>query len=98
MKRREKIDNLILDIYRELYKKATPPADFDKLVENATLNERGQKEIPFMDYEIEDSVMNDILRTMTTRKACGMILNTHEKRLINFQIILGCSPKSKHNE
>jgi hypothetical protein len=29
----DKITKITLDIYRELYKKSTPTADFDKLVE-----------------------------------------------------------------
>ena len=95
MKRQERLIRLVYNIFRELYKQATPSADFDELVENATLNERGEKVIPFNDYEIEREKMDEIYKRMTSRKESGMILSEWEKRSVSFQVYLGCSPKTK---
>ena len=89
-----KEQQIIWDIYRDLYKEATPSADFDKLLEEAPTNSRGQKDIGFMNYEIAQSTFNEILdqqlkgRKITKLKQ-GMIRNT---------ILLGCSPKFKKEE
>ena len=40
--RMTKEDQAIMKCYVELYKNSTPQADFNLLVENATINERGQ--------------------------------------------------------
>jgi len=51
------IDKALMHCYRELYANATPSASFDELLKNATINDRGQKEIPFLDYEIEEDML-----------------------------------------
>lgn len=82
----------IMHCYRQLYAHATPPANFDKLVEEATINEHGQKVIPFMDHEIDEETMNSIIEdTMKAYKIKGKIL----KNQFRTTIYLGCSPKTK---
>jgi len=82
----------IMHCYRQLYAHATPPANFDKLVEEATINDRGQKEIPFMDYEIDEETMDKIIEdTMKAYKIKGKILKNRFKTTI----YLGCLPKTK---
>ena len=39
--KQEKIDKILNEIYVRLYKESTPTADFNELVENATINEFG---------------------------------------------------------
>jgi len=88
MRRDEKI---LHEIYRELFKASTPSGDWDELLKNATINERGEKEIPFMDYEINademDRIFNDIMKKYKIRK--------YRISQFRFEIYLGCSPKSK---
>jgi hypothetical protein len=93
--RDKKKESLLLNIYRELYRESTPPADFDKLMDEATINELGQKTIDFMSYEIEDDKLYKIIEDSLTVKSCGMRLSKYEKRAIKNTIILGCSPKTK---
>lgn len=82
----------ILHCYRQLFAHATPPANFDQLIENAPLNEMGQKVIPFMDHEIDEELMDSIIEdTMNAYKIKGKIL----KHQFRTTIYLGCSPKSK---
>ena len=58
MKKDEKI---IHELYRRSFAASTPKGDWDELLANATTNDRGEKEIPFMDYECELDVMEQIL-------------------------------------
>lgn len=82
----------IMHCYRQLFANATPPASFDKLVEEASINEHGQKEIPFMNYEIDEELMNSIIDE--TIKAYKIKDKTTQQRF-RTTIYLGCSPKSK---
>jgi hypothetical protein len=86
------IDKAMMHCYRELYANATPPASFDELLENATVNEQGQKVIPFLDYEIEEDVFEEIVAdTIKVYKINRSFL----KQSFRFTILLGCSPKFK---
>ena len=81
--------------YRQLFAYSNPPADFDKLIENATINDRGQKEIPFMDHEIEEEVaMLLIDETIKDFK----IKPEYRRNSFRISILLGCSPKFKRDE
>jgi len=91
--RNERISNAMLDCYRELFAKSTPKGDFDKLMEDAELNEFGQKVIPFMDYEIEEDLFEEILQKYIDDKS--LKLSKYEKRGFSISIHLGCSPKTK---
>ena len=87
--RQSKIDEALFDCYRELFANSTPKGDFDKLVENATVNKMGQKEIPFDDYSIDEDLFQEIIQ---------LTLGKHKvpKRLhksFSIAIHLGCSPR-----
>jgi len=86
------IDKAIMHCYRELYANATPPASFDELLDSATVNEQGQKVIPFLDYEIDQDVFEDIVAdTIDVYK----IKKSYLKKSFRFTILMGCSPKFK---
>jgi hypothetical protein len=85
----KKEDEALMKCYVELYKNSTPQADFKLLVENATINERGQKEIDFMSYEIEEEVYQKIVNSVIKEyKIRGFM-----KQRFKNTIALGCSPK-----
>jgi hypothetical protein len=87
--RQNKIDDALFDCYRELFANSTPVGDFDKLVENATINERGQKEIPFDDYEISEERFQEIIKeTLTKHKVPKRLHHS-----FSVAIHLGCSPR-----
>ena len=89
---RKNIDKALMHCYRELFANATPPASFDELLKNSTVNDRGQREIPFMDYEIEESVFDEIVEDTTKLyKIKHKIL----KQSFRNTILMGCSPKFK---
>jgi hypothetical protein len=87
--KQDKIDNALWDCYRELFANSTPIGDFDKLVEEATINERGQKEIPFDDYEIDEELFQQIIKDSIKKHKVPKIL--HQQ--FSVAIHLGCSPR-----
>ena len=82
------------ECYRKLYKASTPSADFDELVNNASIDENGQKVIDFMAYEICEyefsEIVSDVIKEYKIR--------SHRQDLFKNTILLGCSPKFKKTE
>lgn len=87
----KKIEAAMMECYRRLFKESTPSGDFDHLVETAIINDRGQKEIPFMDYELEESKWDPIFKEIYKEYK----IPTHLRPSFKTSIILGCSPKTK---
>lgn len=86
-----KEQKIVWQIYREMYAISTPPANFDKLVEEAEINELGQKIIPFMDYEISQKDYEEIIeRSLKCQR-----LTKLKKQAIKNTIALSCSPRFK---
>ena len=91
--KQKRIDNAMMDCYRELFANSTPKGNFDKLIEEAIENEFHQKVIPFMDYEIDEKDFDTILQKYVEDKS--LKLSKYEKRAFSISIHLGCSPKFK---
>ena len=89
-----KEEEAMRECYRKLYKASTPPADFDELVNNASIDENGQKVIDFMAYEICEyefsEIVSDVIKEYKIR--------SHRQDLFKNTILLGCSPKFKKTE
>jgi hypothetical protein len=85
----KKEEQLMWECYRELYEKATPSGNFDKLIENATINEHGEKVIPHNDYEIDDALFREIIEKY-------MVQIKPKWKSLRFKntIFLGCSPRT----
>ena len=86
--------NVVMDTYRALYRASTPSADFDKLVEEAELDEDGRKVIPFENYIVEPSKMDEIIMEQAKKGK----LTKHETELLKTQVYLGCSPSFPSRE
>ena len=90
----KKIDEAMMHCYVELFANSTPKGDFLDMVEHATINSFGQKEIPFMDYEIEEEkfyqIMDDSIKKFKIKK--------YYHQPFKNSIMLGCSPKIKRDE
>jgi len=80
------------ECYRRLYKASTPSADFDQLVEEAPVNEQGQKVIDFMAYEISESeymqILDDVIKEFK-------FIPKYRAKAFKVSIHIGCSPKFK---
>jgi hypothetical protein len=93
--KKDKLDQAMWHCYRQLFAHSTPPANFDELVANATENELGQKEIPYMNYEIsEDQAVDIVEQTIKDFK----IKNEFYAKAFRASIYLGCSPKFKRDD
>ena len=81
----EKIDKAMMHCYRQLYAHATPPARFDDL---PYLDKESRF---FMDYEIEQEVMLEILEQTVVDFKIPKAYRSGFKTTI----FLGCAPKTK---
>lgn len=88
-----KEDKIIHDIYVDLYKNAIPQGDFEELLANATINEFGQKVIPYMDYEIYPADYEYILN----KHLKGKRITKLKQMMIKNSIHLGVSPRFKQD-
>lgn len=91
----KKKDEIILhELYRRAFAASTPYGNWDKMLEKAIINEDGEKEIPFMDYECEantlENIFNDVMKEYKVPK--------RKQKNFSFSFYLGCSPKTKSNE
>lgn len=87
-------EKALRECYRKLYKASTPSADFDELMNNASIDENGEKVIDFMAHEICEyefsEIMSDVIKQYKIRP--------HRQDLFKNTIRLGCSPKFKKTE
>ena len=97
MKRRTRsqmLQDAVLDCYRELYKKATPSADFDELVANAPLNNEGKKVIDYNAYKLDRFTYEDIVeKHIKKNKLKGPIA-----RGFSIEMYLGCGPTTNMDD
>jgi hypothetical protein len=91
-KRLEALTAIVMDCYRELYKNATPTANFDKLMAESPTNAKGQIDIPFMNYGIESDTLDKIVESFINNPKYKM--TKREKQEFKTTIYLGCSPKT----
>ena len=87
----KKTDEILLTCYQELYANSEPKADFNELMDKASINEFGQKVIDYMAYEIDENLFEEIIQGVFKKYK----LNKHNKELFKRSIYLGCSPKFK---
>jgi len=87
----KKIDDVMTSIYTELYAVSEPSVSWNYLIESAELNEQGQKIIPYNDYQIDESIYEEIVK----RHLKELKVPKWRKEAISRGILLGCSPKFK---
>ena len=85
-------DGKILDeMYRRYFAASTPKGDWDRLLENASIDKDGRKNIPFMDYECDNQVMVKIIQDVLKENK----VPKWRRKQFEIAFWLGCSPKSK---
>jgi len=87
----KKIEDVMTSIYTELYAVSEPSVSWNYLIESAELNEQGQKIIPYNDYQIDESIYEEIVK----RHLKELKVPKWRKEAISRGILLGCSPKFK---
>jgi len=90
----KKLESIIWDIYRVLYKNSTPPAEFDELVEHAPINELGQKVINFMAYSIDEKLFEELMEAEIKKHK----VPKWQQQVIRSTVYLGCSPKCNYEQ
>jgi hypothetical protein len=86
MKSSKQLWEICMKVYRELYKSATPSADFDELIES------GESKKPefYKNYYLPHDKFKQIVEKILKRHK----LSPRERREIEFEIYLGASPTS----
>jgi hypothetical protein len=76
--------DICMDIYRELYRKAEPPRDFDDIITS------GEGKIPlwFQKYYLDQKIQDNIIECHIKKHK----LTEYESSKIHFEMYLGCSP------
>jgi hypothetical protein len=80
------------ECYRRLYKASEPSADFDELLKDAPTNEKGQKVIDYMAYEISIDDYNEIVNGIIKE---FKIKPEYRAEMFRRTIAFGASPKFK---
>jgi hypothetical protein len=80
------------ECYRRLYKASEPSADFDELLKDAPTNEKGQKVIDFMAYEISIDAYNEIVNGIVKE---FKIKPYYRAEIFRRTMAFGASPKFK---
>lgn len=83
-----KLEKIILEIYRELYKNSEPKADFDELMKTDQRDSIGRILIKFEDYKIDQTDYDNIVKIILSKYK----LQDYEKNMIKNTVVLGCSP------
>lgn len=94
MKKQNKDEKILHELYRRSFAASTPKGDFDHLVEQAETNQWGQKVIPYLDYECEEEVLDNIFNSVMKE----FKVPVPRRNAFKFHFYLGCSPKSKRKE
>jgi len=77
--------NICMDIYRQMYKEATPSADLDKLIDKGITKEENW----FMDYNLNQDRQEEIISIWCGRYRCSK----QEAQKISCEVLLGSAPR-----
>jgi len=78
--------NICMEIYREMYKKAIPSANFDKLIEKGITRKKDW----FRDYYLSRKEQEKIINKYYKKYKCSRL----EKEKIRLEMLFGCAPSS----
>ena len=86
MKSDTKLWNICLEIYRELFKLATPSFNFDDIIKSKQINKKDWYE----DYYLSEARQTLVVeKHITKNKLCKF-----DARRIRYEVYLGCSPSA----
>jgi hypothetical protein len=86
MVRGKKIENAIMDVYREMYAVASPPADIDKIIKSGEGKEDRFFDKYYLDIDTQISIIDDVCKKAK--------LNGYNKRIVHMSVSLGSAPSS----
>jgi hypothetical protein len=86
MVRGKKIENAIMDVYREMYAVASPPADLDEIIKSGEGKEDRFFDKYYLDIDTQISIIDDVCKKAK--------LNGYNKRIVHMSVSLGSAPSS----
>ena len=86
MRSKEYLWNICMQVYRQMYKEADPPADFDQLIESG----EAAKPDWFMNYYLPEERQIDIVADICAEHHCSR----YERQKISAEVFLGSAPTS----
>ena len=86
--RRKRLQQLVEDCYKELYKEANPSVNFEELLEKAPLDDLGRKIINYENYYLPKEKFEEIVNKYKSK----MQMNKYEESSYNMAIYLGATP------
>jgi hypothetical protein len=90
IQRRKRLQFLIEECYREMYRAATPSADYDKLLEEASTDEWGRKVIDYNSYYLDSEKFEEIANKYKSK----MKMYKPEEHAFSLAVYLGSTPTS----
>lgn len=91
MKKTDKKNKALHEVFQQAYLRATPSADFDKLLEEAFVDDKGMKHINYDAYVLDNIIADEIIQEIYKKYK---ITNRLDKEFISFNYYLGASPRS----
>jgi len=86
MKTDKQLWKICKEIYREMFKRAEPKADFDVILDSV----EGQEKEFFMKYFLESEKQEKIIDSICKKHK----LKFWERRKVDVEVYLGCSPNT----
>jgi hypothetical protein len=86
MRLKNKIDKIILDVYREMYALASPSADIDEIIKSGEGKEDRFFNKYYLDIDTQISIIDGVCKKAK--------LNGHNKRIVHMSVSLGAAPNS----
>lgn len=94
MNKKQKMNKILWNIYRDVYACSNPSISFDTLYRQSRLDDKGNKIIPCNEYEIEGELLDDIVKYHLLQYGIDNKMKTE----IMLQVYLGYIPKIKTHE
>jgi hypothetical protein len=91
MKKLDKKNKALHEVFQQAYLRATPSADFDKLLEEAFIDDKGMKHIDYDAYVLDNSIADEIIQEVYKKYK---ITSKLDKQFISYNYHLGASPRS----
>ncbi len=75
---------VLVAIYREMYRRATPPADIDKLIKRGVTKKRGWFNAYYLDQDTQIKIIDKHCRRHK--------LDKHDTKNVHIKVMLGAAP------
>jgi hypothetical protein len=90
MEARKKVVEAVLEIYRQQYKYAEPPADFDALMASGETKKKDWFCKYYMDQDEQQMIIVQVCRRYK--------LTPYERKSVSIEVNLGCSPNTSRKQ